>query len=123
MYMNPYMNSYQQPNSGLISVRSEMEARNYPIAPGNSVIFKNENEPYIYTKTMGFSQLDHPVFERYRVVREEAQSVPEEPKTIEVDTSSIDELRVEIEALRERIEALEKPKRTAKKEVIDDDTE
>lgn len=121
MYMNPYMNSYQQPNSGLISVRSEMEARNYPIAPGNSVIFKNENEPYIYTKTMGFSQLDHPVFERYRVVREEAQNAPEEPKTIEADTSSIDELKGEIEALRERIEVLEKPKKTVKKEVAVDE--
>ena len=45
-------------NGGFISVRNEQEARNYPIAPGNSVTFKDENMPYVYVKTMGFSQLD-----------------------------------------------------------------
>lgn len=65
----------QQPqqiqNGGLISVRSEMEARNYPIAPGNSITFKDENSPYVYTKTMGFSQLDRPTFEKFRLVKED----------------------------------------------------
>lgn len=58
-------------NGGFISVRSEMEARNYPVAPGNSITFKDENTPYVYVKTMGFSQLDRPVFERFRLVKEE----------------------------------------------------
>lgn len=65
----------QQPqqiqNGGLISVRNEMEARNYPIAPGNSITFKDENSPYVYTKTMGFSQLDRPTFEKFRLVKED----------------------------------------------------
>ena len=47
------------------------EARNYPVAPGNSVTFKDETSPYVYTKTQGFSQLDRPVFEKYRLVKEE----------------------------------------------------
>ena len=42
-------------NGGFVSVRSEIEARNYPVAPGNSVTFKDEYSPYVYTKTMGFS--------------------------------------------------------------------
>lgn len=33
--------------------------------------FKDENQPYIYTKTMGFSQLDRPVFEKYKLIKEE----------------------------------------------------
>ena len=58
-------------NGGFISARSEQEARSYPIAPGNSVTFKDENMPYVYVKTMGFSQLDSPNFEKFRLVKEE----------------------------------------------------
>ena len=120
----PFMNPYQpqmQSNNGIVSVRSEMEARSYPIAPGNSVIFKNESEPYIYTKTMGFSQLDQPVFECYRLVRETTQETAGAPKIVETETCCSVELKGEIEALRERIEALEKPKKTVKKEVVADE--
>lgn len=80
---NQYANQIQQPQqsmrgNSLISVRSEEEARMYPVAPGNSVTFKDENTPYIYTKTMGFSQLDRPVFEKYKLIKEE---VPEYSNT------------------------------------------
>lgn len=120
----PFMNPYQpqmQSNNGIVSVRSEMEARSYPIAPGNSVIFKNESEPYIYTKTMGFSQLDQPVFECYRLVRETTQETAGATIIAEANTCCSEELKGEIEALRERIEALEKPKKTVKKEVVADE--
>ena len=58
-------NNQQAPqiqNGGFIIVKDINEAMNYPVAPGNSVTFKNENQPYIYTKTLGFSQLDQPIF-------------------------------------------------------------
>ena len=73
VYNNPYFQpQYQQPQqTGLVSVPNIEAARNYPVAPGNSVTFKDENAPYIYTKTQGFSQLDHPVFEKYRLTKEE----------------------------------------------------
>lgn len=61
-----------QQTSGFVSVRSEAEARSYPVAYGNSVTFKDETSPYIYTKTMGFSQLDRPIFDKYKLVKEEA---------------------------------------------------
>jgi hypothetical protein len=48
-----------------------MEARNYPVAPGNSVMFRDETGPYIYSKSMGYSQLDTPRFDKYRLVKEE----------------------------------------------------
>lgn len=80
-YFTPtYMQQQPQQNiqqaGGFIPVPSEDVARNYPVAPGNSVTFKNENAPYVYTKTMGFSQLDRPIFEKYKLVRED--DVPEE---------------------------------------------
>ena len=58
-------------NGGFITVRSEAEARNYPVAPGTSVTFKHETAPYCYTKTMGFSQFEAPRFEKFRLVKEE----------------------------------------------------
>lgn len=58
--------------SGFVLVQSENEARAYPVAPGNSITFKDETAPYCYVKTMGFSQLDRPIFERYRLVKEDS---------------------------------------------------
>lgn len=71
----PQVQQVQPQYNGLISVRSEQEAQNYPVAPGNSVIFRDENANYLYTKTMGYSQLDKPTFERYRLVKENVDIV------------------------------------------------
>ena len=82
---NPYYQNQQQmqpqtqqsiQGGSLISVHDENEARMYPVGPGYSITFKDENQPYIYTKTMGFSQLDRPVFEKYKLVKEETESAP-----------------------------------------------
>lgn len=96
----PMMQQQQQQNStpqiqngGFISVRNEDEARSYPVAIGNSVTFKDENAPYVYTKTMGFSQLDRPIFEKYRLVKEgsEQKASEEKPKRIpELDSMKAD---------------------------------
>lgn len=70
-------------NGGFITVRSEAEARNYPVAPGTSVTFKHETAPYCYTKTMGFNQFEAPRFEKFRLVKEEEtdqQQTPEDGK-------------------------------------------
>lgn len=73
----------QQTQSGsFIPVRSIEEAINWPVAPGNSVSFKDENAPYVYTKTRGISALDAPVFEKFRLVKEDTVTAqePQEPK-------------------------------------------
>lgn len=111
----PYFNyqygqQIQQPvqQSPFVTVRNEMEARNYPVAFGNSVMFKDETSPYVYTKTMGFSQLDKPVFEKYRLIKEnpeEETPVKETPnfdnKFSEIETQ-IDSIWKEIEFLKDR---------------------
>lgn len=95
----PYYYQPQQiQNGGLVSVRGINEARNYPVAPGNSVTFKDENSPYIYTKTMGFSQLDRPIFEVFRLTKEDFTS-EEETKPADY-RHEIDELKMEIEKLK-----------------------
>lgn len=159
-FQNPYLNqqipqmNYQQTpqqvmqtpmanqqiqNGGLVNVHSIDEARNYPVSLGTSVMFKDESSPnVIYTKTMGFNQLDTPKFEKYRLVKEEdapqTSNLPHTgTKEEKVDNSSAKELKAEIERLNEEMEELWKEveslkKQTSKstnrkKEVNSDDSE
>lgn len=115
MNYNPYFNQpiqQMQQSSGFVSVRSEAEARNYPVAYGNSVTFKDETSPYVYTKTMGFSQLDRPVFEKYKLVKEEAF---EEPPKKECGCDSlkprVDELQEQIDSLWKELNGLKERRR------------
>ena len=120
--MSPYYQNYFQPqmqqapsqiqNSGFIPVPNEEAARNYPVAPGNSITFKNENAPYVYTKTMGFSQLDRPIFERYKLVRED-EPVTETPVVQNNDlTEQIDALWGEVNALKKQMSRRSQRKRS-----------
>lgn len=78
-YYNPnypgYVTQGQQTvqNGGFVTVQNEDEAKAYPVAHGASVTFRDENQPYIYTKTLGFGQFDTPTFEKYKLTKETAQ--------------------------------------------------
>ena len=97
-------------NGGFVSVRSEDEAKNYPVALGNSVTFKDENAPYIYTKTMGFSQLDRPIFEKYKLVKEMPTEAPKLTEKASEDVNStnasIDEIKAEIKRIWSAIDKM-----------------
>lgn len=120
-----FQQSQQQiQNGGFVSVHNENEARNYPIAPGNSVTFKDENAPYVYTKTQGFSQLDRPVFEKYRLVKEEeyqpqqvAQNAPTSAEKTEQANNIDYALKSDLRALWDEIEALKKRIPKSKEEI------
>ena len=123
-----YNQMYYQPNvqqtntiqnGGFVLVKNITEAMNYPVAPGHSVTFKNENQPYIYTKTLGFSQLDQPIFETFKLIKED-NSLNEnfnggiESANNQIEYLSLDEaeqikqqlsdIRAEIDFLREYVE-------------------
>lgn len=122
----------QQPTiqqSGLVLIPSEQDARNYPVAPGNSITFKDENAPYCYVKTMSFNQLDRPTFERYRLVKEDspvtAQNAPTSADSADgsKDTayalkSDLTAIRSEIDAIKEKLKA-QAEKKPAKKKLIE----
>lgn len=114
-------------NNGYVIVRSEEEARNYPLAPGFSMTFFNETQPYCYKKTMSYSPLDHPTFEVYKIVKEESK--PEEQVVVEEKEplwkADIIALQNEINVIREELQILKsKPKQSPrKKEDAKDDTE
>lgn len=113
--------------SGFVPVRSEQEARSYPVAPGNSITFKDENAPYCYVKTMGFNQLDQPTFERYRLVKEDtpttAQNDPVSAESEQVRKDAPYALKSDLEAIWDELDALKEKvkaqteKKPAKKKV------
>ena len=109
---------------GLVyDVKDVNEDMNYPVAPGNSVTFKNESQPYIYTKTLGFSQLDQPLFEVFKLVKEEQNFEKEEIKEEVpiIEYLSIDEaetMKTEIENLKTEIGFLREYIEEDKKEVV-----
>lgn len=119
--------------SGFVLVPSEREARNYPVAPGNSVTFKDENAPYCYVKTMGFNQLDRPIFEKYRLVKEEAPQEVAESSTSSFSVqenkdiayalkSDLGAIWGEIDAIKEKINQ-QSDKKPAKKKIVEVEVE
>lgn len=133
----PQMNNFQNGNSsqmqiqngGFVSVHSIQEAFNYPVAPGNSVTFKDENSPYIYVKTKGFSQLEEPIFKKFRLI-EENDTQPQESTTTVTEQAvnyadfakqaDVTALWGEIDALKKQIaELTAKPEKAIKRKEVD----
>ena len=122
---NVYAAGQQQPapqqirSGGIVSVANEDEARRYPVAPGYTVTMRDENGPYLYEKTMGYSQLDQPIFRKARIVFEddakisEQQEKPEEPAEppkVYAELKQLEALRdavaIEFKKMRDWIESL-----------------
>jgi hypothetical protein len=107
------LHNQQIQNGGFMLVPSEEMARSYPVAPGNCVTFKIEGKPIVMEKSMGFSQLEAPRIDRYRLVREEdapqEQNLPQNaPKENSMENETINELKGQIKALNEEMEELKK---------------
>lgn len=94
----PQMQNAQQVQTGFVTVPTEEEALRYPIAPGNSIIFKIEGKPVIIEKSMGFSQFESPKVEKYKLEKEEAPTENEAPKYA---------LAEELESMKGRLNRME----------------
>lgn len=105
-----------QQNGAFIQVPTEQDAYNWAVAPGNCISFKVQNKPLVIEKSMGFSQLESPRIERYRLIKEE---VPQEEAQENVESLSarISRLEDEIGALKEKVDR--KPVRAKKEENTD----
>lgn len=93
-------------NGGFVSVASEEMVASYPVAPGNCVTFKVEGQPIVLEKSMGFSQLESPRIEKYRLVKEET---PEDQKQSEADS-----IRAELKKIWSEINAIKNRKPVTK---------
>jgi hypothetical protein len=75
------------------------------------VTFKIESQPIICTKTLGFSQLDQPIFEVFRLVKEDdsvnSQPITEEQPIVEyLSINEADKIKQDISQLRSEIDFL-----------------
>ena len=104
-------------SGGIVSVANEDEARRYPVAPGYTVTMRDENGPYLYEKTMGYSQLDQPIFRKARIVFEddaqhaqEKQEEPSEPPKVYAELKQLEALRdavaIEFKKIREMFDSM-----------------
>jgi hypothetical protein len=124
----PYMQNYQQPiqqaqqiqDGGVVCVKDETAARNYPIAPGVSMTLIDEPRQHLFIKTMGFNQLEKPVFKKFQLIPENENNgdlsggISEAVKDTNEDLKpQIELLQREIEGIKAEIEKLkaEKPKK------------
>lgn len=127
----PYMQNYQQQaqqmqqpaqiqDGGVVCVKDETAARNYPIAPGVSMTLIDEPRQHLFIKTMGFNQLEKPVFKKFQLIPESENNgdisgvSPETVKDTNEDLKpQIEGLQREIEGIKAEIEKLkaEKPKK------------
>lgn len=130
LYQQPAPLPQQQPvqqqirSGGIVSVSGEEEARRYPVAPGYTVTMRDDTGPYLYEKTMGFSQLDQPIFRKARIVFEDAAQAAQE-KQEQASTSAVvyaelsqlealrDAVAADLNALRSMIESLAEQKKPA----------
>lgn len=94
-YSTPYQYQRNQ-QSGFVLVQSEQDVTSYPVAPGNSISFKIENQPYCYVKTMGFNPMEGPVIEKYKLVKEDA---PQNKNSLAAVWAEIDKINEKIRAM------------------------
>lgn len=89
-------------NVNFISVASKEYAFNYPVAPGTTMFFRDENAPFIYVKTMTYSPANPMIFETYRRVDDDVQ-IQQDSTTPDLK-SELDELREEVRSLKHEID-------------------
>ena len=117
-------------NGGFVSAPNIDYVLNYPVAHGNCVTFKLENQPIVMEKSLGFSQLEAPIIKRYRLVEEETEETTDSSSK---DTNNgyddeeikaqIDDLKSEIIDLKKQIKALQgtKNKKLVKQILVDEE--
>lgn len=106
-YQQPIQQQIQQPqiqDGGFMVVPNENIVNTYPVAPGKCITFKIEGQPIVIEKSMGFSQLESPRIDRYRLIKEKAPK--EAPKDCHC-SNDVESLKSEINKLWDEIRRLE----------------
>lgn len=104
-YQNPYYRSTTPTIQSTGFVRAEEdEARQYPVAAGNSVMFIDGAGQHLFVKTLGFSPFDQARFEKYKIVKIENEETdfPRSDVLPMAEYASADELK----ALRKEVDRL-----------------
>ena len=115
MAYNPYYPYYpqfqqvqpQQQQTALIHVQSEQQAREWAVSPNSSLMFIDDNAPYIYTKSAGNSQLEPCVFKIFQVSEIDGKNAPKTSAETESIVISEYATKAEIEAVKAQIEGIQ----------------
>ena len=77
----PVQQFMQPQTNNIVHVQNEQQARAWTVSPNSSVMFIDDSSPHCYTKTMGMSQLEPPIFKCFKLVEvETSQQQPQEPQ-------------------------------------------
>ena len=96
--------SDQLNNGGLIVVSSEDDVKKYPVAPGNLVTFRIENQPILIEKSMSRSQFDTPQYTKYTLSK--ADMTEDNSPTVSESSSELAEIKKIIEHIDVQIDVL-----------------
>ena len=132
MAQMPQQPVQQIQNGGFLAAPNEEYVRSYPVALGNCVTFKIEGKPYVMEKSMGFSQLDSPKIEKYKLVKEEPEEMPDLPKNDKNENmanildgviNEIEAIKADVKVIKEKLKSMTKPvsKKAPRDEEEDDD--
>lgn len=115
----------QTQQTSFVSVRSIDEAKNYPIAPGNSITFIDETRPFVYVKSKGNSGFDLADFKIYELVEQKEQQTIDthSNKSQFVTFAELNPIFEEINALKTEISGLKATKTTTKKTTKETESE
>ena len=83
--LQQYMQNSMQPQQGVttfINVPSEEAARRADVPPNSTRNFINENEGYVYMKSVGMSILEPFVFKKFKLVEEVEETQPQPPTEV-----------------------------------------
>ena len=110
MGQNMQMQQTQPQSSSFIHVQSETQAREWVIAPNTSITFIDDTKPYCYTKSMGASLLEPPVFKRFKLVEEDISDNTTNQSTTTTQQIDLSEYltKAEFEEYRSVIEDMQK---------------
>lgn len=109
----------QMQNSGFMLAPSEEYVNSYAVAPGNCITFKIEGKPLILEKSKGFSQLEAPRIDRYRLIKEEQPEPVDNANNLTVNDRFID-IENKIASMWSEIEGLKNVKKPTTKRNGDD---
>lgn len=90
--LQQYQQNMMQPQQGVTiftNVPSEEVARRSDVPPNTTRNFINENEGYVYLKSVGMSILEPYVFKKFKLV-EETDNVQPQVATNETETPQVD---------------------------------
>lgn len=118
-YQQPVQQPIQQPTSQILAwVRSEDEGVNFPLNAGQSIFLMNQNEPYLYMKSV--DQLGKTTFLKKRLIDEsETQETKDYVRREEIEDLIIDRIQKEVEKRVSEISF--KPTKSRKSVVVEDE--